>query len=124
MIYLFILFFNLVTVSFKDGFTATAKTTIKGDKTMTMGEDFLREFKKYVGNFEFNLIIMSDKRMAIINQTKSQYIELNNSLMIIDILEYLISTNNSLTDILECNNNYFSTDDYLKHYLKDCQQVV
>lgn len=124
MIYLFILFFNLVTVSFKDGFTATAKTTIKGDKTMTMGEDFLRKFKKYIGNFEFDLIIMSDKRMAVINQTKSQYIELNNSLMIIDILEYLISTNNSLTDILECNNNYFSTDDYLKHYLKDCQQVV
>lgn len=90
---------------------------------MTIQED-LKEFKRYIGNFDFDLIIMSDKRMAVINQSKNQYIELNNQLMIIDILEYLISTNNSLTDILECNNNYFSTDDYLKHYLEDCQQVV
>ena len=122
MIYLFILFFMLVTSSFKDGFTATANTTTKGDKKM-IGKDFLKEFKSYVGNFKFDLIIVSDSRMAVINQSKNQCIELNNSLMMIDIIEYLISTNDSLTDMF----NYmvrFSTDDYLKLYLKDCQQVV
>lgn len=122
MIYLFILFFMLVTSSFKDGFTATANTTTKGDKKM-IGKDFLKEFKSYVGNFKFDLIIVSDSRMAVINQSKNQCIELNNSLMMIDIIEYLISTNDSLTDMFNCMVR-FSTDDYLKLYLKDCQQVV
>lgn len=122
MIYLFILFFMLVTSSFKDGFTATANTTTKGDKKMTV-KDFLKDFKSYVGNFEFDLIIVSDSRMAVISQSNNQYIELNNSFMMIDIIEYLISTNDSLTDMFNCMVR-FSTDDYLKLYLKDCQQVV
>ena len=122
MIYLFILFFMLVTSSFKDGFTTTANTTTKGDKKM-IGKDLLKEFKSYVGNFEFDLIIVSAERMAIIHQTNNQYIELNNGLMMRDIIEYLISTNDSLTDMFNCMVR-FSTDDYLKLYLKDCQQVV
>ncbi len=125
MIYLFILFFMLVTSSFKDGFTATANTTTKGDKKM-IGKDFLKEFKSYVGNFEFDLIIVSAERMAIIHQTNNQYIELNNGLMMRDIIEYLISTNDSLTDMFDGCMVRFSTDDYLKHYLKQYsyQQVV
>lgn len=88
-----------------------------------IGKDFLKEFKSYVGNFEFDLIIVSDNRMAVISQSNNQYIELNNSLMMIDIIEYLISTNDSLTDMFNCIVR-FSTDDYLKLYLKDYQQVV
>lgn len=112
----------LVTSSFKDGFTATTNTTTKGDKKM-IGKDFLKEFREYVGIFKFDLVIVSDSRIAVINQSNNQYVELSNSIMIIDILEYLISTNDSLTDIFNCMVR-FSTDDYLKLYLKDCYQVV
>ena len=33
-------------------------------------KQFLTEFKAYVGNFEDDLILLSDKRIAIINQNK------------------------------------------------------
>lgn len=91
-----------------------------------IGKDFLKEFKSYVGNFNFDLIIVSAERMAIIHQTNNQYIELNNGLMMRDIIEYLISTNDSLTDMFNGCMVRFSTDDYLKHYLKqyNYQQVV
>lgn len=84
-----------------------------------IGKDTLYEFKQYVGDFSYDLIIVSNNRIAIINQGTNQYIELNNSFMMIDILEYLISSKDSLTDIFECCTVRYSTDDYLKHYLSN-----
>lgn len=84
----------------------------------------LKEFKEYIGNFTYDLIIASEQRITVINQNKGQYIEINDSIMVIDILEYLISHKVSLTDIFECCNIYFSTSDYLNHYLQDYTKVV
>lgn len=88
-------------------------------------KQLLNDFKKYLGNFEYDLIIMSENRMAVIHQLNNQYMELNDSFMICDILEELISTTTNLTDIFNCTVK-FSTDEYLQHYLRDFnyQQVV
>ena len=37
-----------------------------------MVQKFLQDFKEYVGNFEYDLVLLSDKRIAIINQQKNK----------------------------------------------------
>ena len=83
---------------------------------------FLTEFKAYVGNFEYDLILLSDKRIAIINQNKNQFIEYHNDITMIDILECFCSSEISLKDFFGNITIKFSTDDYLKHYLSSSQQ--
>ena len=85
-------------------------------------KQFLTEFKAYVDNFEYDLILLSDKRIAIINQNKNQFIEYHNDIMMIDILECFCSSEISLKDFFGNITIKFSTDDYLKHYLSSSQQ--
>ena len=85
-------------------------------------KQFLTEFKAYVSNFEYDLILLSDKRIAIINQNKNQFIEYHNDIMMIDILECFCSSEISLKDFFGNITIKFSTDDYLKHYLSSSQQ--
>ena len=85
-------------------------------------KQFLTEFKAYVGNFEYDLILLSDKRIAIINQNKNQFIEYHNDITMIDILECFCSSEISLKDFFGNITIKFSTDDYLKHYLSSSQQ--
>ena len=87
-------------------------------------KQLFKDIKEYLNDFEYDLIIISDKRLVFKNQSENEYIQINNDIMIIDILEYLVSTKNNLTDIFKCNNVYFSTDDYLKSFLKGSQQIV
>ena len=51
-----------------------------------MIKQFLKEFQEYIGNFEYDLILLSDKRIAIINQSKNNFIEYHDEIMMIDIL--------------------------------------
>lgn len=83
-----------------------------------------KDIKQYLNNFEYDLIIISNARLVFKNQSKNEYIEINNDIIIIDILECLVSTENNLTNIFNCDNVYFSTDDYLKTFLKGSQQIV
>ena len=85
-------------------------------------KQFLTEFKAYVDNFEYDLILLSDKRIAIINQNKNQFIEYHNDITMIDILECFCSSEISLKDFFGNITIKFSTDDYLKHYLSSSQQ--
>lgn len=87
-------------------------------------KQFLTEFRAYVGNFEYDLILLSDKRIAIINQNKNKFIEYHNDIMMIDILECFCSSEISLKDFFGNTTIRFSTDDYLKHYLSSSQQIV
>ena len=86
--------------------------------------EFFNEFKEYINDFEYNLILVSHRRIVLINTTLNKYIEFKDDFMMIDILEYLISTKNNLTDILKCDMIRFSTDAYIKQYVKDYQQYV
>ena len=85
-------------------------------------KQFLTEFKAYVGNFEYDLILLSDKRIAIINQNKNQFMIYHKDIMMIDILECFCSSEISLKDFFGNITIKFSTDDYLKHYLSSSQQ--
>ena len=85
---------------------------------------FFKDFKEYIGTFEYDLIILSDKRIAIINQNKQQYIEYNNQIGMIDILECFCASETSLKDFFDDILIRFSTDDYLKHFLFSMQQIV
>ena len=85
-------------------------------------KQFLTEFKAYVSNFEYDLILLSDKRIVIINQNKNQFIEYHNDIIMIDILECFCSSEISLKDFFGNITIKFSTDDYLKHYLSSSQQ--
>lgn len=81
-----------------------------------MVQKFLQDFKEYVGNFEYDLVLLSDKRIAIINQSKNNFIEYNNEIAIIDMLECFCSSETSLKDFFDVTIR-FSDDDYLKNYL-------
>lgn len=85
---------------------------------------FLKEFREYVGNFEYDLILLSEKRIAIINQSSNQFIEYHNDIIMIDILELFCSSKVCLNDFFGDVAIRFSTDDYLKHFLSSLQQVV
>lgn len=89
-----------------------------------MTEQLLKELKEYISNFDFDLIITSSKRIAIINQDNRKYIQINNSIIVIEILEYFISTNNSFETFFGDVIIKFSTDMYLKEYLSDMQENV
>lgn len=88
-----------------------------------MVQEFLKDFKKYIGNFEYDLILLSDKRIAIINQSKNNFIEYNNEIAIIDMIECFCSSETSLKDFFDVTIK-FSNDDYLKNYLSSLQQIV
>lgn len=81
-----------------------------------MIKEFLTEFKEYIGDFEYDLVLLSDKRIAIINQQKNNFIEYNNEITIIDMLECFCSSETSLKDFFDVTIR-FSDDDYLKNYL-------
>ena len=83
-----------------------------------------KEMKQYLDDFKYDLIMISHKRLVFKNQSENEYIEINNNIMIIEILEYLVSTKNNLTDIFNCDNVVFGTDDYLKTFLNGSQQIV
>lgn len=87
-------------------------------------QSFLNDFREYVGNFEYDLIVLSNKRMAIINQETNQFIEYHNDIIMIDILECFCASETCLKDFFGDVIIRFSTDDYLKHYLSSAQQVV
>ena len=87
-------------------------------------KDFFKDFNEYIDGFEYDLILLSDKRIAIINQNKNQFIEYKNDIMMIDILECFCSSEASLKDFFNDVVIRFSTDDYLKHYLSSSQQVI
>ena len=79
-------------------------------------KEFLTEFKEYIGDFEYDLVLLSDKRIAIINQQKNNFIEYNNEITIIDMLECFCSSEASLKDFFDVTIR-FSDDDYVKNYL-------
>lgn len=79
-------------------------------------KEFLTEFKEYIGDFEYDLVLLSDKRIAIINQQKNNFIEYNNEITIMDMLECFCSSELSLKDFFDVTIR-FSDDDYLKNYL-------
>lgn len=81
-----------------------------------MVQEFLKDFKEYIGNFKYDLILLSDKRIAIINQQKNNFIEYNNEITIIDMLECFCSSEASLKDFFDVTIR-FSDDDYVKNYL-------
>lgn len=87
-----------------------------------MIKQFLKEFQEYIGNFEYDLILLSDKRIAIINQSKNNFIEYHDEIMMIDILECFCSSETSLRDFFDVTIR-FSTDKYLKNYLSSLQQI-
>lgn len=86
-------------------------------------KEFLTEFKEYIGNFEYDLVLLSDKRIAIINQQKNNFIEYHDEIMMIDILECFCSSEVSLKDFFDVTIR-FSNDDYLKNYLSSLKQIV
>lgn len=88
-----------------------------------MVQEFLKDFKKYIGNFEYDLILLSDKRIAIINQQKNNFIEYHDEIIMIDILECFCSSETSLKDFFDVTIK-FSNDDYLKNYLSSLKQIV
>lgn len=79
-------------------------------------KEFLTEFKEYIGDFEYDLVLLSDKRIAIINQQKNNFIEYNNEIAIMDMLECFCSSEASLKDFFDVTIR-FSDDDYVKNYL-------
>lgn len=79
-------------------------------------KEFLTEFKEYIGDFEYDLVLLSDKRIAIINQQKNNFIEYNNEITIMDMLECFCSSELSLKDFFDVTIR-FSDDDYVKNYL-------
>ena len=81
-----------------------------------MVKQFLKEFKNYIGDFKYDLILLSDKRIAIINQSTNNFIEYNNEITIMDILECFCSSETSLKDFFDTTIR-FSDDDYVKNYL-------
>lgn len=81
-----------------------------------MIKEFLTEFKEYIGNFEYDLVLLSNKRIAIINQSKNNFIEYNNEITIMDMLECFCSSETSLKDFFDVTIR-FSDDDYVKNYL-------
>ena len=81
-----------------------------------MVQEFLKDFKEYIGDFEYDLILLSDKRIAIINQSKNNFIEYNNEITIMDMLECFCSSETSLKDFFDVTIR-FSDDDYVKNYL-------
>lgn len=81
-----------------------------------MVQEFLKDFKEYIGNFEYDLVLLSDKRIAIINQQKNNFIEYNNEITIMDMLECFCSSELSLKDFFDVTIR-FSDDDYVKNYL-------
>lgn len=81
-----------------------------------MIKEFLTEFKEYIGDFEYDLVLLSDKRIAIINQQKNNFIEYNNEITIMDMLECFCSSEASLKDFFDVTIR-FSDDDYVKNYL-------
>ena len=83
---------------------------------------FFIDFKEYIDNFEYDLILLSNRRIAIINQSKNNFIEYNDELMMTDILECFCSSETSLKDFFDVTIR-FSNDDYLKNYLSSLQQT-
>lgn len=81
-----------------------------------MVKQFLKEFKNYIGDFKYDLILLSDKRIAIINQSTNNFIEYNNEITIMDMLECFCSSEASLKDFFDVTIR-FSDDDYVKNYL-------
>lgn len=88
-----------------------------------MVQNFLKDFKKYIGNFEYDLVLLSDKRIAIINQQKNNFIEYNNEIAIMDMLECFCSSETSLKDFFNVTIR-FSNDDYLKNYLVSMEAQI
>lgn len=88
-----------------------------------MVKQFLKEFKNYIGDFKYDLILLSDKRIAIINQNKNNFIEYNNEIVIIDMLECFCSSETSLKDFFHTTIR-FSNDDYLKNYLVSMEAQI
>lgn len=88
-----------------------------------MVQNFLKDFKKYIGNFEYDLVLLSDKRIAIINQSKNNFIEYNNEITIMDMLECFCSSETSLKDFFNVTIR-FSNDDYLKNYLVSMEAQI
>ena len=88
-----------------------------------MIKEFLTEFKEYIGNFEYDLVLLSDKRIAIINQQKNNFIEYNNEIAIMDMLECFCSSETSLKDFFNTTIR-FSNDDYLKNYLVSMEAQI
>ena len=85
MIYLFILFFMLVTSSFKDGFTATTNTTTKGDKKMSI------LYKGFI--IELNTFINGSQSFEVIgNYENSKYNSFNGFIEQISNNQYKIHT--------------------------------
>lgn len=83
----------------------------------------LTDLKEYVSSFKYDLVLLSDKRIAIINQSKNNYIEYHDEIMMIDILECFCSSETSLKDFFNTTIR-FSNDDYLKNYLSSLKQIV
>lgn len=88
-----------------------------------MIKEFLTEFKEYIGNFEYDLVLLSDKRIAIINQSTNNFIEYNNEIAIMDMLECFCSSEASLKDFFDVTIR-FSDDDYLKNYLVSMEAQI
>lgn len=88
-----------------------------------MIKEFLTEFKEYIGNFEYDLVLLSDKRIAIINQSKNNFIEYNNEITIMDMLECFCSSETSLKDFFDVTIR-FSDDDYVKNYLVSMEAQI
>lgn len=88
-----------------------------------MVKEFLTEFKEYIGDFKYDLVLLSDKRIAIINQSKNNFIEYNNEITIIDMLECFCSSETSLKDFFNVTIR-FSDDDYLKNYLVNMEAQI
>lgn len=88
-----------------------------------MVKEFLKDFKKYIGDFEYDLVLLSDKRIAIINQSKNNYIEYHDEIMMTDILECFCSLETSLKDFFDTTIR-FSNDDYLKNYLVSMEAQI
>ena len=88
-----------------------------------MIKEFLTEFKEYIGNFDYDLVLLSDKRIAIINQQKNNFIEYNNEIVIMDMLECFCSSETSLKDFFHTTIR-FSNDDYLKNYLVSMEAQI
>lgn len=87
-----------------------------------MVQEFLKDFKKYIGDFEYDLVLLSNKRIAIINQSKNNFIEYHDEIIMIEILEHFCSSETSLRDFFDVTIR-FSTDKYLKNYLSSLQQI-
>lgn len=84
----------------------------------------LNDFKKYVGNFEFDLIMVSINSIVLVNQSKREIIQWNNYIIIQDIINHLITSKDSLNEVFNCNNIIISTNDYIKSVTSDCKQFV